>query len=101
MGKDEIVEKNKIDMKEKKSKNFFSKGIDAFVLSMISFFLIPLWYLSLIASVYSIIRACRVIKETGSNFAKAGLIFSIISINLLLLTYTQIIAYIIHNFSPY
>lgn len=71
------------------------RGIDAFVLSIISILSTFFWYISLPAGIYALVRGIIATKKSGSKLAKASFIISLIALTICFAIYTQTIFAII------
>ncbi len=99
--KEEVVEEkpktinvnDKIENEEKRKK--VDKGVDAFILSIISVFSIFFWYICITASIYGLVRSILAVKRSGHNLAKSAYIISLISLTICIGIYSQIIVAII------
>lgn len=80
------MEENKVIKEEK-----IDRGIDAFVLSIISIFTIMFWYLCLPLNIYALTRSVTANRKSGSKLAKSAFIIALISLTIHVVIYSQVV----------
>lgn len=76
-------------MEEKIKVKKKDRGIDSFVVSIVSVFTVMFWYLCLPLSIYALVRSVIATKKSGSKLAKAAFIISLIVLTIHVFIYSQ------------
>lgn len=94
--KEEVLEAKEVKEKNKRLKNY--KGIDGFVLSIVSMITVFFWYLSIPAAIYGMVMSILAVRSTGSKLGKAGFIIALVALTLCVAIYSQMMFTIIRYF---